>query len=240
MTPHARPRNLFLQSLSAADYELLRPALTATTLKHEAVLFEAGDNIALGYFPTGAVISLVVRLVEGETVEAGMIGRDGVVGVSAALDGAHALNQAIVQIEGPCSTINIGQLREAAARSLTLRAQLYRHDQFMLAQAQQSAACNAKHVVEARLCRWLLRTRDLIDGDVIHLTQQFIAEMLGVRRTHVTFIAKNLHNAGLINYRRGRIQITDLEAVGDAACECYETINRHRRRLLGEPNTPAK
>ena len=87
--------------------------------------------------------------------------------------------------------------------------------------------------MEARLCRWLLRTRDIIDGDIIHLTHGFIAEMLGVRRTHVTLIARTLHNAGLINYRRGHIQITDLEAVRDAACECYEAINGHRRRLLG-------
>ena len=229
----ARPPNQFLESLSRADYDALQPHLSEVELEHAAILFSAGEHITHVYFPTTAAISMVVTLMVGETVEAGMIGRDGVVGGAAALDGPLALNQAVVQIGGSSCQIEIRPLKAAIDRSHTLRAALYRYDQFILAQAQQSAACIAKHDIEARMCRWLLRTRDLIASDTIPLTQEFLAEMLGVRRTSVTLTAKNLHNAGLIDYRRGRIQITDLEGVQEATCECYETINLRQREILG-------
>jgi CRP-like cAMP-binding protein len=237
MAQASRPPNQFLESLSAADYELLRAQLKSVALEQETILFPAGGEITRAYFPTGGVVSLVVNLTVGETVEAGMIGRDGVVGGSAALDGAYALNQAIVQIAGPSCVIDIRHFRAAVEKSSSLRTLLYRYDQFVLAQAQQSAACIAKHDVEARLCRWLLRARDLAGSDLLQLTQEFIAQMLGVRRTSVTLTAKNLHQAGLINYRRGRIQIVDLEGVQDSTCECYATVNAQHSRLLGRiPN----
>jgi len=192
-----RPRNNFLQSLTNGDFELLRPHLRDVELEHSQVLFDVGGKIPGLYFPQTGVISLVVVLSDGDLIEAGMIGRDGVVGTAAALDDAVALNRAIVQIEGTASVVDMPHAQAAVAASRALRKKLYQHDQVLLAQAQQSAACNAAHDVEERLCRWLLRTRDLVGADSLPLTQEYIAQMLGVRRTSVTLAARNLQAAKL-------------------------------------------
>jgi CRP-like cAMP-binding protein len=224
--------NEFLSSLAEADFEALRPHLKPLELVHAAVLFETGGTIARVYFPTSGIVSLVITLENGGTVEAGMIGNDGVVGSSAALDGSLALNKAIVQSSGEALTIDAGRMKDYVRRSETLRTRLYRHDIFMLAQAQQSAACLAKHDVQARLCRWLLRSRDLLQSDNLFLTQEFISEMLGVRRTSVTTVAKQFHTAGMLNYKRGHIELIDIEAIRDSACECYEAVNAQKRMLM--------
>ncbi|HET7682029.1 MAG TPA: Crp/Fnr family transcriptional regulator [Xanthobacteraceae bacterium] len=233
--PLPPPPNHFLQSLSRGDFELLRPHLKDVKLAHAAVLFDAGGLIERVYFPHSGVISLVVVLSSGDMIETGMIGRDGVAGTSAALDGAVSLNRAVVQRAGVGSTIETQQMRAAVATSKSLRVKLYEHDQMLLAQAQQSAACNAKHQIEERLCRWLLRTRDLVESDNIELTQEFLAQMLGVRRTSVTLAAQHLQGAGLIKYRRGHIQILDVEALQDASCECYEAVKSQVARLQAQP-----
>src|SRR5204863_1569376 len=181
---------------------------------------------------TGAIISLVVTLSTGEMIEAAMVGKDGIVGASAALDGKVSLSRAIVQIPGDALTCELDLLRKAALQSHPLLALLIRHEQTVYAQAQQSAACNAAHDVEARLCRWLLRARDLSDSDTLPFTQEFLAEMLGVRRTSVSLVAHTLQQAGMIKYARGRIQITNLEGLRETACECYGTVNAHYQALL--------
>ena len=117
---------------------------------------------------------------------------------------------------------------------MTARTALFRHEQIVLVQAQQSAACNATHTVEARLARWLLRCRDLQGSDDLLLTQEFVAEMMGVRRTSVSVVANTLQQAGFIRYRRGHIRILNLEGLQETACECYQTIKTHSDRLLGE------
>ena len=150
---------------------------------------------------------------------------------SAALDGTIALNDAIVQLPGTASVLDIAQLRKAAEQSVTFRTALIRHEQALLAQAQQSAACNAAHPVEARLSRWLLRARDLSGSDSLHLTQEFLSQMLGVQRTSVTIVAGTFQQAGLIRYRRGNIQLTDLAGLVDCACECYGTVKAHYDEL---------
>lgn len=235
-SPIPPPPNNFLQSLSRGDFELLRPHLRDVKLVHSAVLFDPGGVIERLYFPYSGVITLVVVLASGDMIEAGMIGRDGVVGTPAALDGAVSLNRAVVQIPGAGSTIETQQMRAAVATSKSLRVKLYEHDQMLLAQAQQSAACNAKHQIEERLCRWLLRTRDLVESDSIELTQEFLAQMLGVRRTSVTLAAQHLQSVKLIKYRRGHIQIIDEEALQDASCECYETVKSQVLRLQAQPH----
>lgn len=227
-----RPPNGFLQSLTKDDFELLRPHLHDVQLEHSKVLFEVGGKIRYLYFPLSGVISLVVVLSDGDLIEAGMIGRDGVAGTAAALDDAVALNQGVMQIEGVASVLDMTHAQAAVAASRTLRKKLYQHDQILLAQAQQSAACNAKHGVEERLCRWLLRTRDLVGADTVPLTQEYIAQMLGVRRTSVTLAARNLQAAKLINYRRGLIKILDVEGLQEAACECHEAVKLQAARLI--------
>jgi CRP-like cAMP-binding protein len=229
----AQHPNNFLASLPAKEFESLRPHLKPFDLVHEALLFDAGETLKWVYLPHSGVISLVVGLQNGQLIEAAMVGRDSLVGGSAVLDGGVALNRGIVQVEGTASILDAKTLREIADRSAAVRTMLMRHEQALFAQAQQSAACNASHSVEARLSRWLLRTRDLTGGDMLGLTQEFLAQMLGVRRTSVSLVDTALQDAGLIRYSRGRIEITNLEGLRATSCECYATVKSHSDRLLG-------
>jgi len=132
---------------------------------------------------------------------------------------------------------DVDVLKHAAMQSATLHSLLIRHEQVVYAQAQQPAACNVTHQIEERMARWLLRARDLSQSDTLPFTQEFLAEMLGVRRPSVSIVAHTLQQAGLLNYKRGRIQITNLEGMREIACECYATVSRHYDRLLGHlPN----
>jgi CRP-like cAMP-binding protein len=228
--------NHLLASLAAPDYDALRRHLRAAELRHEITLHQVGDEIKFAYFPHTGVISLVVTLTSGEMIETGMIGRDSLLGGSAALNRKLSLNTAIVQIPGAASVIDSEHLVNLANTSVSFRSTLIAHEQMILVQAQQSAACNITHTVEARLARWLMRCRDLMDSDDLALTQEFIGQMLGVRRSSVSITAGTLQEAGLIRYSRGRIQILDVEGLRAAACECYETVRSQSERLLGLAN----
>ena len=157
--------NLLLDSLTAADAESIRPFLKPVYLNSKDVLFDAGGQIKAVYFPTGAVVSLVIGLSSGDTVEGAMVGRDGVVGGAAALDGKISLSKAVVQLPGSSLMCEVGALRGIALQSHTFLSVIIRHEQTLFAQAQQSTACMANHDVEERLCRWLLRARDLCGSD---------------------------------------------------------------------------
>jgi CRP-like cAMP-binding protein len=224
--------NRLLASLPAAEFELLRPHLKSIELVQETVLFEAGDSIEHVYFPLSGIISLVVDLAGGEMIETAMIGQDSIVGGSNALDGDVALNKGIVQLAGTAMILDVQRLHKFAEANAAIRTVLVRHEQVLFAQVQQSAACNASHGVEGRMARWLLRYRDLSGSDTLPLTQEFLAEMLGVRRTSVSLVASTLQRAGFIAYHRGHIRISDLEGLRDASCECYATVKAHYDRLL--------
>jgi CRP-like cAMP-binding protein len=215
-------RNLFLASFAPNDLASLVPSLKPIHLEQKKVLFERGAVVEHAYFPTRGIVSLVLPLSTGEMIETAMVGKDGVIGASAALDGAISTNRAIVQLEGRAMTCSSRILRELAMQSKTLLSSLVRHEQVLLAHVQQSAACLAVHQVEARLCRWLLRARDLAGTDTLNFTQEFLAEMLGVRRTSVTVAARLLQQAGMIRYSRGSIQILDVASLHEASCECYD------------------
>lgn len=226
--------NLFLNALAAADFAALRPHLKSIELPQSVVLFEVGAPIHHVYFPHSGVVSLVVELASGETIESAMIGRESLVGASSGLNGETSVSKAIVQVAGTASMLDSHRLRELCVSSVTARTALFRHEQIVLVQAQQSAACNATHTVEARLARWLLRCRDLQGSDDLLLTQEFVAEMMGVRRTSVSVVAHTLQQAGFIRYRRGHIRILNLEGMQETACECYRTVKIHSDRLLGK------
>jgi CRP-like cAMP-binding protein len=228
--------NFLLASLPADDLQALKPHLELVKLEQQKVLFEAGDEIGLAWFPIDSVISLVVILSTGETIEAAMVGRDGVVGASATLDGKVSLNRAIVQIAGRSFCCDLTNFKEFAVSRPHVVSLLIRHEQSLYAQAQQSAACNAVHSVEARLARWLLRARDLTGTDVLLFTQEFLAEMIGSTRPSVSLVAHTLQQAGVIRYSRGTIQILNSEGLKEIACECYATIRSHYDRLLGRTN----
>jgi CRP-like cAMP-binding protein len=230
--PHS-PNHL-LAALPTADFELLRPHLQTMQLVQEVVLVAAREPLTHVFFPHSGVISLVVSLAAGEKIEVAMIGKDSVFGGSAALDGSISLTDAIVQLPGAASTLEVGRLRTAANESIAFRTMLIRHEQALFAQAQQSAACHASHSAESRLARWLLRMHDLSEEEALSLTQEFVAQMIGVRRNAVSLIANTLQQAGLIKYSRGHIQIRNLEGLSEVACECYVAVKTQYRRLLNE------
>jgi CRP-like cAMP-binding protein len=203
-------------------------------LESKRILFDVGDIIDSVYFPAGAVVSLVVGLSTGEMVEGAMVGKDGVVGAAAALDSKVALTQAIAQLAGDAFVCDAATFKGVALQSERMLSLLFRHEQAVYAQAQQSTACMATHDVQARLCKWLLRARDLSGSDTLNFTQEFLAEMLGVRRTSVTVDAHALQNAGFIKYSRGKIQIINVEGLHEGTCECYQTVKMHYEKLLGE------
>ncbi len=227
--------NAILASLPEGDKAALKPHLKATHLQQKTVLYETGDTITAVYFPISAVVSLVSTLTTGEMTEAAMVGRDGAVGIASALDGKVAMCRAIVQLGGDAMVCDPSAFRSAAMQSEKLISKIMRHEQTLFAQAQQSTACMANHEVEARLCRWLLRARDLAGSDQLPFTQEFLAEMLGVRRPSVTTVARTLQEAGIVKYRRGHIEIVDVEALRESACECYETVRGQYEQLLGAP-----
>ena len=228
----AQSPNMLLNTLPAETFAAIEPHLKTVELVHGEVLGEAGDSITRVYFPYSGVISLVVELSVGDMIETAMVGRDGALNISSALDGKVSLNKAIVQLAGAASTIDVDQLRKIVREFDAFRSLLIRHEQVLFAQSQQSAACNASHSVEARMCRWLLRMRDLAAAADLMLTQEFLAQMLGVRRPSVSLVANTLQKAGLIKYRRGNIRLLDIAGLNDGSCECYGTVKAHYDRML--------
>jgi CRP-like cAMP-binding protein len=228
--------NRLLASLPSDVYSALTPHLKIVELKFGDVLAEAGSEIRQVYFPYAGVISLVVELKVGSMIETAMVGHDGVVNAAPALDGKVSLNKGIVQLSGSAGVMEVDRLRRLADEHKPFRSLLIRHEQVLFAQSQQSAACNASHTVEARMCRWLLHMRDFAGSDDLTLTQEFLAQMLGVTRPSVSIVASPLQQAGLIKYSRGRIQVLDVKGLKKEACECYDTVKAHYQRLLRAKN----
>jgi CRP-like cAMP-binding protein len=196
------------------------------------VLAEASAPLTHVYLPHSGAISVVVRLSEGQTVQAAMIGRDGAVGVMEALGDGISLTDAVVLFPGTTSLIEIADLRTLMAQSAALRELLARHGLAVVDQVQQSVACNASHSVEARMARWLLRARDLWDGETLPMTQELLARMIGVQRNAISIVAHALQEAGVISYSRGQIEILDMAALQATACECHQTVRAKLAQLL--------
>ena len=228
----AHTANQLLASLVAPDFELLRPYLRVVEMVHRSVIAKADSLIQQAYFPHSGVISLVVPLESGLTIEVAMVGRDSVFGAAAAIDGRSTFVEVIVQLPGWASAIDVGHLKAAAQKSQTIREIFARHEEFITAQAQQAAACNATHTLPARMARWLLRVRDLTGSDQMNLTQEFLGQMTGVQRTSVSGIATILQDAGVIRYSRGRIEVTDLSGLEAMSCECHASLKARGRKLL--------
>jgi CRP-like cAMP-binding protein len=227
-----RPPNRLLQLLPAAEFLSLQPHLETVELAKGAVLTEAGTPVQYVYLPHSGVVSVMVGLSEGQTVEVAMLGRDSLIGTSAALGDGPALTDAIVVVPGAASVLKTEDLRAATDQNARLRKLLVRHEQALLVQAQQSAACNASHSVESRLSRLLLRARDLSDSEGLPLTQEFLAQMIGVRRNAVSIVAHAFQQAGLVSYSRGHIEIRDIDGLRKTSCECYAAVRTQFDRLL--------
>ena len=236
--PHRK--NFLLNRLEPGLLSEIEPHLSVVELNASQVLAETHQRIEKVYFPHSGIISCVVELVGGGAIETGMIGNDGEFGATQALDDKVSLNHVVMQVTGVASVISSDRIRVVANELPALRGLLVKYEQFFLSQVQQTAACNAVHTVQARTCKWLLRMHDLVGND-LELTQEFLAQMMGVRRTSVTQVAGDLQKAGMITYSRGRIHILDLEQVRAWACECDGDVRSHYRRIFqsNEDNTPS-
>ena len=216
--------NKLLVSLPREDFDRLLPHLSTVSLQQGIVLFEAGDEVDQIYFPHYGMLSLLAVLRDGKAIETATVGREGVVGAMAGLGLYKSLVRVVVQMPLACSKIAATHFRTAAAASDAIRNLCIRYNEVLLSQARVTAACNALHPIEARFCRWLLQSADRSASDTVALTQEFLAEMLGVRRTSVTEVASKVQNAGVITYSRGVIRILDRPALMRMSCECYETL----------------
>jgi CRP-like cAMP-binding protein len=228
----AHSPNRLLASLPAKIFAALQPHLKVVNLKLGDVLAEAGGSVKRVYFPHSGAISLVVEMSVGDMIETAMVGKDGVLNGASALDGKVSLNKGLVQLAGVASVVDADRLRTIADDNSAFRSIIIRHEQVLFAQSQQSAACNASHSVKRRMCRWILRMRDLAESDQLTLTQEFLAQMIGVRRSSVSIVAGTLQKAGLIQYRRGNIRILDVEGLREGCCECYGAVKAHYDRLI--------
>jgi CRP-like cAMP-binding protein len=230
-----RTKNRLLAALDADDLQLLEGRLTPMSLEKGALLYDPGDLMDVVYFPDDCVISLMTLMESGAAIESATIGREGALGLMSAVSPRQSLSRAIVQVPGRARRIGAAQLHRAWEQSALVRDLVDRHTEAMFGHAIQSVACNALHSVEARFCRWLLSCRDRIDSNTVSLTQEFLADMLGVQRTTVTVVARALQAAGLIRYRRGVVDILDRTGLEAIACECYGTVRRNYERLLPDP-----
>ncbi|HMI97517.1 MAG TPA: Crp/Fnr family transcriptional regulator [Micropepsaceae bacterium] len=227
--------NQLLTSLLASDYSLLRPHLKEVRLEQGSVLQDHGERIQYVYFPVSGMISLLSVMRDGKGVETVVVGREGALGAHCAFGIWHAYSRAVVQISGRAVRIAGAQFQKAVRESERMGDLFLRYRELRLAQTQQAAACNALHGAESRLSRWLLQTSDVIGADMVPLTQEFLSQMLGVRRTTVTAIARTLQETGMIHYTRGRIEISDREKLEKSACECYEVLRRQPAQILFRP-----
>ncbi|MDO8408511.1 MAG: Crp/Fnr family transcriptional regulator [Phenylobacterium sp.] len=227
--------NRLLAALPPAVLRELAPSLRQITLERGRVLFEPGDDVETTHLPAGpAIISLVLVTRDGREVEAASIGREGAAGGIVSAGNKPAYARAVVQVAGPALAVATEVLESAKRRHPEISDLFSRYADSLLAQVMQSALCNALHPVEQRACRWLLSTHDRAESNVIRLTQQSLAEMLGVQRTTVSGVAKALEHRGLIRQHHGHVEILDRDGLEEACCECYRAVEDHFAVLLPE------
>jgi len=217
-------QNRLLAVLSPKAFSLFESGLRASTFKQGAIVQEAGEPVDQVYFPQTGMISLLVVTQEGVGVEAAAIGREGAAGLHRGLGKRRSFTRAVISVSGTISHISADVFERAVGQSDAIKDIITHYTEVLWVEAQQIAACNAVHGAGARFARWLLQTQDRIDSDSLPLTQEFLSQMLVVRRTTVTVVARTFQKAGLIRYRRGQIVILDRAGLEEAACECYQII----------------
>lgn len=225
-------RNLLLAALPASDYRRIQPKLELHDLPLGAVLHEPHVVMKHAYFPLDTIVSLLCVTRNGGSAEISVVGREGVVGVSLFMGGGSTASRAVVQSSGHAYRLPAKVLHDEFGRGGAMQALFLRYTQALLTQMAQTAVCNRHHNLDQQLCRWLLLSHDRIGGDELVMTQELIANMLGVRREGVTEAAGKLQKAGLIHYRRGHIDILDRAGLEMRSCECYDVVRREYDRLL--------
>ena len=238
MTDFHNPRqNHLLGALPAAEYERLFPHLEWVQMPLGKVLYESGYELHHAYFPITCIVSKLYVMENGASAEIAVIGNDGIIGVSLFMGGGTMPNRAVVQSEGYAYRLRAHLLiqqfdRYGGRRSGVFHHLLLRYTQALIIQMSQTAACNRHHSVDQQLCRWLLLSLDRLAANELIMTQELIANMLGVRREGVTEAAGKLHKAGLIDYRRGHITVLDRPGLEARVCECYQVVKTESDRLL--------
>ncbi|MHC4050448.1 Crp/Fnr family transcriptional regulator [Bradyrhizobium sp. 25ACV] len=224
--------NSLLAALPATDLDFLRPELAVVALEQDALLSRADEPIEYVFFPHSGAISLMIDMADGQTVATAVVGREGAVGMLSVLGPSPSSATAVVRAVGTASRISASRFHAAFNRSPAIRNLVQNHVRAMLIQFQLGSACNALHPVEARMARWLLQLRDRIDHEILPLTQQALSQILGVRRTTVTLLMRNLRARGAIKSdQRGRIEIDRLRLAA-AACECHDTMRLEAEEIF--------
>jgi len=225
--------NKLLAALPSEEYERLRPDLQQVSFSLGKVVYEFGGQLDYVYFPTTVIVSLLYTMENGASAEMGLTGNDGVVGIALFMGGGTMPNRAVVQSAGEALRLKAKLLQDEFARGGKFQQLLLRYTQALITQISQTAVCNRLHSVDQQLCRWLLLSHDRVQADELIMTQELIADMLGVRREGVTVAAGRLQDAGAISYVRGHIKILNRQKLEQTVCECYRVVKNEFDRLLG-------
>jgi|SRR5665213_2471366 CRP-like cAMP-binding protein len=217
--------NQLLDILEPSARERIKSHLEPITLEFETVLCDAGRVLRHAYFPEGSVLSLLTVLENGSAIETANIGREGAYGL-AAIYSPVSFNRCIVQLEGPIVRCPIEPLRHEFNQSEVVRNIFVNYSETLLSQVQQTVACNALHTTQERMCRWLLMMHDRAEGEYLTYTHEFLSHILGANRKSITLAAQSMQDAGLISYRRGKMQVLDRPGLEKASCECYEIVRK--------------
>jgi CRP-like cAMP-binding protein len=233
MVSSTNPRNnQLLAALPDGEWLRWQPHLEAVTLTLGQVLYESGDTLGYVYFPTTAIVSLLYVMEDGASAEIAVVGMEGMVGVSLFMGGQSTPSRAVVQSAGQGFRLRAQIMKEEFDRAGPVLHLLLRYTQALITQMAQTAVCNRHHTLDQQLCRWLLLSLDRLRGNELVMTQELIANMLGVRREGVTEGATKLQKAGLIKYARGHITVLDRPGLEQATCECYAVVKKEYDRLL--------
>lgn len=237
MTDPQTPRdNLLLAALPTTDYQRLLPDLEWVPMPLGEILYESGDELHHAYFPSTCIVSLLYVMENGASAEIAVVGNEGIVGVALFMGGGSMPNRAVVQSAGSGFRLRAPLIRQECNRNGPMLRLLLRYTQALITQMAQTAVCNRHHSVDQQLCRWLLLSLDRLVGNELTMTQELIANMLGVRREGVTEAARKLQQSGLIDYHRGHIVVLDRPGLEARVCECYQVVKTEFDRLL--PSLP--
>ena len=229
---HEPKQNHLLAALPAAEYDRLSPYLEHVQMPLGEALCESGGQLKHVYFPTTSIVSLLYVLEDGASAEIAVVGNEGILGISLFMGGETTPSRAVVQSAGHGFRLKSQLLKQEFNRAGPVMRLLLRYTQALITQMTQTAVCNRHHSVEQQLCRWLLLSLDRLSSDELHMTQELIADMLGVRREGVTEAAGKLQRAGLIEYSRGHIKVLDRPGLERQVCECYQVVKAEFDRLL--------
>lgn len=231
---HQPEQNHLLAALTKAELERLIPRMELVRLQLGEVIYEPNQSLSHAYFPTTSIISLQYVMATGASAQAAEVGKEGMLGVPLFLAGNTTPSSAVVQTAGYAYKLERSVLKAEFNSGGLMQRLLLRYTQALMTQMFQTAACNRHHSVEQQLCRWLLSTVDRVPSGELLMTQELVANMLGVRRESITEAAGSLQNAGCIRYRRGHISVLDREKIATRACECYEVVKKECHRLMSD------